>query len=53
MMSKLERVELTEKQAKARKGRSFALAVLLIAFVLIVYVLTVVKIGPSILDRGL
>lgn len=47
-MSKLERVTLTEKQAKARKARSFALGIALIAFVVGVYVLTVVKIGPSI-----
>lgn len=52
-MADLERVELTEKQAKARKGRSIALAIFLIVFVFIVYVLTVVKIGPDILNRSL
>lgn len=47
-MSEIERVTLTEKQAKARKARSAALGILLIAFVVLVYVLTVVKIGPDV-----
>lgn len=52
-MAEIERVELTEKQAKARKGRSIALALLLVAFVVIVYAVTVIKIGPDILNRSL
>ena len=52
-MSELEKVQLTEKQAKARKGRSLALGILLAAFVVIVYAITVVKIGPDIASRGM
>ncbi len=52
-MSELETVQLSEKQAKARKGRSLALGILLAAFVVIVYAITVVKIGPDIVSRGL
>ena len=47
-MSEIEKISLTEKQAKARKARSFALVILLTAFVVVVYILTVVKIGPDV-----
>ena len=43
-----------EKELAARRRRrSVALALVLGALVLIVYVLTVVKMGPAILDRPL
>ena len=39
--------------ARRRRQRSIALALELGAFVLIVFVLTIVKMGPAVLDRPL
>jgi hypothetical protein len=39
--------------ARRRRQRSIALALALGAFVLIVFVLTIVKMGPAVLDRPL
>lgn len=44
-------VKLTETQRKARRSRSIAIALALAAFVVIMYVVTLVKMGPGILDR--
>lgn len=44
-------VKLTEAQKKARRSRSVALAVALVAFVVIMYIVTIVKMGPDILNR--
>ena len=46
-----DRVNLTEAQKKARRNRSIALAVALVGFVVIMYFVTIIKLGPSILDR--
>jgi hypothetical protein len=46
-----EYVDLTDAQKKARRSRSIALALALGALVIIFYVTTLVKFGPSILDR--
>ena len=42
-----ERVVLDERQAKARRQRSVALAIALVAFVVIFYVGTMVKLGTQ------
>jgi uncharacterized membrane protein SirB2 len=47
----LETVELTEKQKKARRNRSVAIGLALIALVVIFYVATVAKFGPALFDR--
>jgi len=47
-----ELVDLTDAQKKARRSRSVALALALGALVIIFYVTTLVKFGPSILDRA-
>lgn len=47
----MDRIELTEKQKKARRNRSIALGLALAALVVLFYVVTVVKVGPGILDR--
>lgn len=47
----LETVTLTEKQKKARRNRSVAIGLALVALVIIFYVATVAKFGPGILDR--
>lgn len=51
-MSELEKVQLSEKQVKARKGRSLALGILLAVFVVVVYLVTVVKFGPDAVTKG-
>lgn len=46
-----DRVTLTEAQKKARRSRSIAIALALVAFVAVMYIVTIVKMGPAILDR--
>lgn len=47
----MDSVELTEAQKKARRSRSVALGIVLAALVIIFYVVTIVKIGPGVMDR--
>ncbi|WP_299867703.1 hypothetical protein [uncultured Hoeflea sp.] len=47
----MDQVELTEQQKKARRSRSVALAIVLAVLVLLFYAVTIVKIGPEILNR--
>ena len=42
-----------EREARNRRRRSIAIALALAAFALLFYVLTIVKMGPGILDRPL
>ena len=49
----MDQVELTEKQKKARRSRSVALAVVLAALAVLFYVVTIIKIGPGIFDRAM
>jgi hypothetical protein len=46
-----DRVRLTEAQKKARRSRSIAIAIALVGFVVVMYIVTIVKMGPAILDR--
>lgn len=48
-----ETVDLTEKQKKSLRARNIAIAVCLIAFVVILYVGTWMKLGANILQRPL
>ncbi|MCY6381662.1 hypothetical protein [Hoeflea prorocentri] len=48
----VERIELTDRQKRARRLRSIALAFALAALVVIFYIATIVKFGPAILDRA-
>ncbi|MEM1376761.1 MAG: hypothetical protein AAGG69_05160 [Pseudomonadota bacterium] len=51
-MSQIDgKVELTDAQAKARKQRSVAIALCLVAFVLLVYFGTWAKLGPELFNR--
>lgn len=45
-------IVMTEAQKKARRGRSIAIALALVGFVVVMYFLTLVRMGPAILDRG-
>ncbi len=53
MDDKLELVVPTERQKKAQRDRSLGLALALVAFVVLVYVGTLAKLGANILARPL
>lgn len=46
-------VVLTDEQKRRRRARSVAIALALGALVLLVYVVTMVKLGPGVLNRPL
>jgi hypothetical protein len=46
-------VVLTEEQLRRRRARSIAIALSLGALVLLVYFVTIVKLGPGVLNRPL
>ncbi len=46
-------IKLTEEQARRRRRRSVAIGLALGALVVLVYLITVAKFGPGILDRPL
>lgn len=48
-----ETVKLTEKQRKARRSRSVAMAIGLVILVVIFYVATIAKFGPALFSRTL
>ena len=50
-MSVPDGIEMTELQKKARRRRSIAIALVLVAMVVLFYVATIVKFGPAIMDR--
>jgi hypothetical protein len=46
-------IVLTDEQKRRRRARSIAIALSLGALVLLVYLVTVVKLGPGVLNRPL
>lgn len=46
-------IRLTDEQKKKRRSRSIAIALVLGALVALFYVVTIVKLGPGVLDRPL
>jgi hypothetical protein len=48
-----DRVRLTASQKKAQRSRSVAIGLALAALVVIFYIATIAKFGPSILDRAM
>ncbi|MCP4070209.1 MAG: hypothetical protein GY742_00540 [Hyphomicrobiales bacterium] len=48
-----ERIELNDKQKKARRARNIAIALLLGLLVVVFYFVTVLKFGPVVLERTL
>jgi hypothetical protein len=46
-----ERITPTASQLKARRSRNIALAIALVAFVVIVYLASIAKLGPALLNR--
>lgn len=49
----IETVKPTEAQQKARRSRNVAIAVALAVFVVLVYVVSIVKLGSAVLSRPL
>ncbi len=47
----IETVKPTEAQLKARRSRNLAIALALVVFVVLVYAVTIVKLGPNIMNR--
>ncbi len=47
----IETVKPTEAQQKARRSRNVAIALALAAFVVLVYVISIVKLGSAVLNR--
>lgn len=46
-------IRLTEEQKKRRRARSIAIALALAGLVVLFYVVTIVKLGPGVLERPL
>ena len=47
----LQTIKQTETQKKAQRSRSIAIALALVAFVVLVYVVSIVKLGSHIFER--
>jgi hypothetical protein len=43
----------TEEQRRRQRGRSIAIAIVLAVLVVLFYVVTIVKLGPGVVDRPL
>jgi hypothetical protein len=48
----VETIKPTEAQLKARRSRSVAIALALGAFVIVVYVVSMVRVGPAVIERS-
>jgi hypothetical protein len=46
-------IRLTEEQRRRRRSRSIAIALALAALVVLFYLVTIVKLGPGVMDRPL
>ena len=46
-------IVLTEEQKRRRRARSIAIALCLAALVVLFYLVTIVKLGPNVLNRPL
>jgi len=51
MNDKNDRIKPTEAQLKARRNRNVALALVLVAFVVLVYFGSIFKLGPALFNR--
>jgi hypothetical protein len=48
-----DRMRPTEKELKARRNRNIAIALALAAFVIIIYLGSLMKLGPALFDRSM
>lgn len=46
-------IRLTEEQRRRQRGRSIAIAIVLVGLVALFYFVTIAKLGPGIVDRPL
>lgn len=46
-----DRIKPTEAELKARRNRSIAIALALAAFVILIYLGSLMKLGPAVLNR--
>ena len=46
-----EGITLTDEQKKKRRSRSVAIAVILACLVVLFYVVTIIKLGPGVINR--
>jgi flagellar basal body-associated protein FliL len=46
-------ITLSDEQKKKRRSRSIAIAVVLVVLVVLFYVVTIIKLGPGVMDRAL
>ncbi|GAA4522918.1 hypothetical protein GCM10023174_03970 [Chelativorans composti] len=53
MIDKKDLIKPTEAQLKARRNRNIALALVLLAFVLLVYFGSIFRLGPAVFNRPL
>jgi hypothetical protein len=53
MVEEEQGIKLSDEQKKKRRSRSIAIAVVLAALVAIFYAVTIVKLGPGILNKPL
>lgn len=53
MSDEREGIVLTEEQRRRRRARSIAIAIVLAGLAVLFYVVTIVKIGPQIVNRPL
>jgi predicted nucleic acid-binding Zn ribbon protein len=52
-MKEEEGIRLTEAQRRRQRGRSIAIALALALLVVLFYVVTIVKLGPGVMNRPL
>lgn len=48
-----DRIKPTQQQLKARRNRSIALAIALAIFAILLYLGSIMKLGPAIFDRAM
>jgi hypothetical protein len=53
MAKKREGIVLTDEQRRRRRNRSIALALVLAGLAILFYVVTIVKLGPQVLNRSI
>jgi hypothetical protein len=52
-MKEEDGIRLTDEQRRRQRGRSIAIAVALAVLVVLFYVVTIVKLGPGVMNRPL
>lgn len=53
MVEENKGITLTDEQKKKRRSRSVAIALALAALVILFYIVTIIKLGPGVMDRAM